>query len=200
MLFLDKGRIGKFTSSRISDLMGIKGIGKTGESYAKTKAIELFTGSFDEGFSNLDTARGLELEPYAFNKAKEIFALELKKVYESRIIQYDSNNASTPDGFINEDTVLEIKCPRQGKVLDFIAEGVSALDKNWIDQVQHQMMCSKRDYAVIFLYCIINGDEVYHYDTINRDDLRIQLMIERVGEAANFRDNYLTRINNNKKF
>jgi len=46
-----KDRYGKFTASKIIDLLGIKGLGLTGETYAVEKAIEQLFGEVEEGFT-----------------------------------------------------------------------------------------------------------------------------------------------------
>ena len=64
-----EARRGKFTSSEIHKLMGIKGLGKTGETYCFEKACEVVFGiDEDANFESFDMQRGTELEPYAFEK------------------------------------------------------------------------------------------------------------------------------------
>ena len=62
-----KQRHGKFSASEIHKLMGVRGLGETGKSYAIEKAIEELYGEVDENFVSYDMERGIELEPLAFN-------------------------------------------------------------------------------------------------------------------------------------
>jgi hypothetical protein len=65
-------RLGKFTASEIYKLMGIKALGLTGQSYAFDKAVEELFGEVEDNFVSYDMERGIELEPLAFAKFKEL--------------------------------------------------------------------------------------------------------------------------------
>jgi len=66
-------RRGRFTASEIHKLMGIKGMGATGETYCFEKAVEIAFGiDEDDDFTSYDMKRGIELEPKAFAKFKEM--------------------------------------------------------------------------------------------------------------------------------
>ena len=67
-----KERYGKFTASKIIDLLGVKGLGLTGETYAVERAIEQLFGEVEEGFTSKDIQRGIDLEPTAFAKFVEV--------------------------------------------------------------------------------------------------------------------------------
>ena len=47
-------RNGKFTASKIDSLLGVKGLGKTGETYCFEKAVELVEGEQEESYTNFD--------------------------------------------------------------------------------------------------------------------------------------------------
>ena len=66
-------RLGKFTASEIHKLLGVKGLGETGKTYAFEKACELVYGKDEnDDFTSFDLKRGVELEPMAFRKFKEL--------------------------------------------------------------------------------------------------------------------------------
>jgi predicted phage-related endonuclease len=192
-------RRGKFTSSRITDLMGVKGLGKTGETYAFELAVEIAEGiDLEEGFTSYDIMRGNELEPIAFNKFKEIKALDFLEVTKTDIIALDSNTSSTPDGLVSDYGILEIKCPKPNKFFRLVADG--EIDKGYLDQMQHQLFVTGRQVAYFFNYLIYNGEEKWHCIEIKRDDKYIDLMKERIAEAVIIRDAFVDQIISKRQY
>jgi len=191
-------RRGRFTASRISDLLGVKGLGKTGETYAFEKAAEIVFGIEKDELVSWDIRRGVELEPYAF----ELFC-ELNKdenIQESMFFPYEDNAGASPDGLVGFDSVLEIKCPRPKKLFRLIADGVDAIDSNYIDQMQMQMMCTNSKQCYFFNY-VEWGEEVFHHTLIvERDEERISLIKDRIKEAVVIRDEFVQYLITNKQF
>ena len=66
-----KDRYGKFTASEIHKLLGVRGLGETGKTYAIEKAIEQLYGQVEDSYRGADMQRGVELEPLAFAKFQE---------------------------------------------------------------------------------------------------------------------------------
>ena len=56
--------------------LGDRGLGETGKSYAIDKAIEKLFGEFEERFISYDMQNGIDTEPLAFAKFKELKYLE----------------------------------------------------------------------------------------------------------------------------
>jgi len=102
-------RIGKFTGSEIHKLMGVKGFGKTGETYIFEKAAEFLTGQPNkEEFTSASTQWGIdhELEAMLYFEAATGCKVKAGETLENEYI------AGTPDGIgINADWGFEIKCP-----------------------------------------------------------------------------------------
>ena len=191
-------RIGRFTASRISDLLGVKGLGKTGETYAFDMACEIVFGREDEQFVSFDMQRGIELEPHAFNKFCELNP-ELN-VQPSKFFPHSENAGASPDGLIGLDAVLEIKCPKPTKLFRLIAQGMDAIDPAYVDQMQMQMMCTNSDRAYFFNYAIFNGQVVHHTIQVERDDERIKLIADRIAQAVIIRDEFVQYLLNEKQF
>ena len=134
-------RLGKFTASEIHKLLGVKGLGQTGETYAFEKACELVYGlDEEESFTSYDMQRGIMLEPLAFRKFKELKEMEFIEVKESYFFPYTENAGASPDGVVGEDAILEIKSPRSKKFFNIVAKGYDAIDKEYIAQMQMQML------------------------------------------------------------
>jgi len=192
-------RLGKFTSSRINDLMGVKGLGKTGETYAFELACEIVNGrNLEDDFISFDMQRGIELEPYAFEKFAEIIAEDFLTVEKCGFIEWSNNTGGSPDGLVSDNSVLEIKCPKPNKFFRLVCDG--NIDQCYIDQMQHQMMVTGCQQAYFFNYCIYNGEPLHHKILVERDEQRINLMVNRLDEAVEIRNKFVEQLNNNKQW
>lgn len=194
-----EARSGKFTSSRINELMGAKGLGKTGESYAFDLSVEMVQGRDEEDdYMSYDMQRGVELEPYAFKKFSELMSLRFSTVTKCGFIELNENTGSSPDGLVDDDGVLEIKCPKSSTFFKVVLTG--EIDKKYYDQMQHQMYCTGRSKAYFFNYCIYNGEELWHLIEVERDQDRIDLMRSRIDEAVAVRDGIVKQLKENRQW
>lgn len=194
-------RLGKFTASEIHKLLGVKGLGQTGETYAFEKACELVYGiDEEESFISYDMQRGITLEPLAFRKFKELKEMEFIEVKESYFFPYTENAGASPDGVVGEDAILEIKSPRSKKFFNLVAKGYDAIDKEYIAQMQMQMLCSNSQRCHFFNYIIFNSQEMWHDIIVERDEKMIELIKERIAEAVKIRDDYKQYLIENKQF
>lgn len=194
-------RKGRFTASRISDLLGAKGLGLTGENYAFEKAVEIVYGLDEEdGFTSFDMKRGVELEPLAFRKFSEMKDLEFVEVKEAYFFPFGENAGASPDGLVGEHAILEIKAPRPNKFFGLVAKGLDAIDKVYIDQMQMQMLCTNSNRCHFFNYIIFNGTEMWHEIIVERDSQRIELIKERIEMATKIRDEFVQYLIENQQF
>jgi exodeoxyribonuclease (lambda-induced) len=191
-------RLGRFTASEIYKLMGIKGIGQTGKSYAIEKAIETLFGRDDDNFVSYDMMRGIELEPLAFEKFKELMKLKFIEVENCGFFSLLSHAGASPDGLVGNDAILEIKCPKKETFFKLVA--TNEIDNKYFLQMQMQMICTGRKKAYFFNYLIINGIEYHHIIEVNRDEDVCEKIIERISKAIQIKEEYITKINNNKQF
>jgi len=193
-------RSGRFTGSEIHKLMGVKGLGQTGDTYAFEKAVEIVFGrNEEEQFVSFDMQRGIDLEPLAFKKFSEIKALDFHEVQKCSFFPFGRNAGASPDGLVNKDAVLEIKCPKPLKFFNLVAKGAEAIDKEYIYQMQMEMLCTNSQRCHFFNYIIYNGDEFYHEIIVKRDEEAIELMKKRIDEAVIIRDNYVNLLTKNKQ-
>ncbi len=187
-----KAREGRFTSSEFHKLMGIKGLGQTGDTYCHEKAVESFFGRSDEEqFISFDMKRGTDLEPVAFDIFAEKKGQDFIDVSECAFFPYGDNSGSSPDGLVGKDAILEIKCPRYGKFFNLVTHGEQAIDKSYMIQMQHQMMCTNSVRCHFFNYIVYNGEHMYHEIVVDRDEKVITLIKERLTEAVEKRDEYI---------
>jgi hypothetical protein len=167
----DDIRKGRFTSSKISEIIGDDGVTKSaGMGYIYQKAGEKITGKSmateDDVIEDENTAWGREHEPAAIRKFGVTMGIEYL-VTQKIILDPESNESSTPDAIwvhgqsiLKSDeynvSTLEVKCPR--KYNRFIPlwecdtpEKLKKYSKKYYWQVLHQMRIC--DSAVGYFAC-----------------------------------------------
>lgn len=190
-------RIGKFTASEIYKLMGIKALGLTGQSYAFDKAVEEVYGTFDEDFVSYDMQRGVELEPLAFAKFKELQSLKFIDVENCGFFDSGEYGAS-PDGLVGTDAILEIKCPKATTFFKLVA--TNEIDDKYLYQMQLQMMATNRNKAHFFNYLVHDGKEYWHEIIIELDEVIKAKLLERIKEATDLKNEYKKQLLKNQQF
>jgi putative phage-type endonuclease len=190
-------RIGKFTASEIHKLMGIKGLGDTGKSYAFDKAVEELFGEVKDNYVSFDMNRGIELEPMAFNKFKDLKELEFLEVEKCGFFSSKFHGAS-PDGLVSDDAILEIKCPNATTFFKLVVD--SEIDKKYYYQMQHQMLVTGRSKAYFFNYYIFDGIEYWHEIIVERDEKTCELIESRILEAEQIKQDYINKLKSNKQW
>jgi hypothetical protein len=121
----DKVRTGRFTSSKISALLGDKPFTSGALSYIDQKVGEELTGicvSAEEQIDDENTEWGKEYEPMAIRRFSKIMGIEYL-VTQRVIFNPDRRFSSTPDGiWVHNESLnkleynvstLEVKCPRK---------------------------------------------------------------------------------------
>lgn len=191
-------RKGKFTASEIYKLMGIKGLGETGKSYAFDKAIEELYGEVEESFDSYDMQRGRELEPLAFKKFKELKEFEFLEVTNCGFFVGCEHSGSSPDGLVSDNSILEIKCPKASTFFKLVSDKV--ISPNYFYQMQKQMKDTKRSKAYFFNYIVLEGIEYWHCIEVLKDKDIIDKMDIRISEAVEIKKDYINKITINKQF
>jgi len=192
-------RLGRFTGSEIHKLMGIKGLGLTGEGYAFEKACELVFGRNEEdSFVSFDMQRGIQYEPLAFECFNRLNEENFIVATQCEFFEYDTFAGASPDGIVSDNAVLEIKCPKPETLFELIA--TNEIDKKYMFQMQMEMLCAEKEKAYFFNYGIWNGREIHHTIVIERDEVIIAKIKERIAEALILRDRYVEQIKANLQF
>lgn len=191
-------RLGRFTASEIIKLLGVRGLGETGKTYAIEKAIEQLYGEMEENFISYDMGRGIETEPLAFEKFKQLKGLEFLDVETCGFFELDENSGASPDGLVSDNAILEIKCPKSTTFFKLVA--TNEIDAKYYAQMQMQMMCTGREKAYFFNYLIHEGIEYHHEIIVERDEELIKKIASRLVEAIEIKNEYINKINNNKQF
>ena len=139
-------RLGKATASRISDI-----VAKTKTGYSTSRAnymaqlvVERMTQTVAESYSNAAMEWGVENEQFARaayeaktgNMVDQVSAIDHPRIAMS---------AASPDGLVDDDGCLEIKCPNTATHIDTILGDEPA--KKYYDQMQWQMVCTNRKWC-----------------------------------------------------
>lgn len=192
-------RVGKFTSSKASDLLGIKGLGETGKTYAFKLACDIVEGiDYDNQFESFDMRAGIENEPYAFDQFKQNKTLEFLEVINCGFFTLNKDIGGSPDGLVGSNAVLEIKCPKSDTFFKLVADG--EIDKKYFAQMQHQMWVTGTEKAYFFNYVIHIGQPKWHEIIVERDETTIDLLKSRTIEAISIRDEYVAKIRKNRQY
>ena len=155
-----EARRGSITASRVSDVL-TKARGGKGLSVAATSYLYELIGEHLCGVDSPPPAWamkwGIEHEPFArmeYEDATGTRVIESKEIYPDTegVIHHESESwiAATPDGFIDNEGLLEIKCPATAKEFARFLES-RTIPKEHFAQMQHQMFVTGAkfcDYAV----------------------------------------------------
>ena len=138
-----EARLGKVTASRISDIMTKtkSGYGAGRKNYMAELIAERLTGTWANGFTSAAMERGTEVEPIA--RAEYEFETDTV-VAEVGFIDHPTIEMSgaSPDGLIDYDGMIEIKCPNTATHIDTLI--TKQIAKKYMLQMQWQMACAGR--------------------------------------------------------
>jgi putative phage-type endonuclease len=143
-----QARLGKVTASRVSEVIA-KGKGATRDSYMADLIVERLTGQRGGGFSTAHMEWGTEQEPHA-RAAYSARTGEL--VEEVGFIQHPrlEHAGASPDGLVNDEGLVEFKCPATSTHLDTLLAG--EVPTKYIPQIQFQMACTGRKWCDFVSY------------------------------------------------
>lgn len=139
-------RLGKVTASRVADIMAKT---KTGPSASRNNylielALQRVTGTVEQGYTNDAMAWGTATEPQAR------VAYEVKTgnfVDQIAFVEHDIIEwfGCSPDGLINNDGLIEIKCPNSATHWATIKDNKPP--NKYVIQMQTQMACTNRQWC-----------------------------------------------------
>lgn len=141
-----KIRLGKVTASGVADVLAKtkSGVSASRGNYLIKLALQRVTGVVEEGFTNDAMQWGID------NEAQARVAYEVKSNnFVDQIAFVDHPTiawfGASPDGLINDDGLVEIKCPNSATHWSYIKAGEPPM-KYYI-QMQAQMACTGRQWC-----------------------------------------------------
>lgn len=145
-----QARAGKPTASSFDKIITTSGKPSTSaKKYMYQLAGERIAGAKEEGYKNGNMDRGIELEP----EAREYYeVITGNKVEQVGICYPDEKKlfSCSPDGFVGEDGIIEIKCPTLSVHVEYLLK--EALPTDYIQQVQGNLFITGRKYCDFISY------------------------------------------------
>jgi putative phage-type endonuclease len=143
-----QARLGKVTASRVSEVIA-KGKGATRESYMADLIVERLTGQPASTFTNAHMEWGTEQEPHAraaYSARTGELVEEVGFIQHPRLV----HAGASPDGLVNDEGLVEFKCPATSTHLDTLLAG--EVPTKYIPQMQWQMVCTGRKWCDFVSY------------------------------------------------
>lgn len=145
-------RRGKVTASRIADVVAtIKsgGYGASRATYMAQLIAERLTGETQDSYVSAAMQNGIDTEPEA--RAAYEFRTDAE-VAEAGFVDHPSipMSGASPDGYVGDDGLVEIKCPNTATHIDTLLTG--KVPAKYIDQMQWQMACAGRAWCDFVSY------------------------------------------------
>jgi len=139
-------RLGKFTASKAADLL-MKETTAGYNNLINQIVYERLTGKSPESFRNDWMQRGTELEAEAI----KAFELEtFQKVRSVGFIEMDEWTGCSPDGLLNSDGLIQIKCPKFSTHIDYLLS--RKVPSDYYKQCQFELMVTERKYNILMSY------------------------------------------------
>ena len=139
-------RCGKVTASRVADIIAKTktGYSASRENYLAQLVCERMTGKPAESYSNAAMQWGTEQEPFAraaYEAAKDVLVEEVGFAIHPTI----KDAGASPDGFVGEFGLVEIKCPNTATHIQTLLD--QKVPEKYIVQMQWQMACTGRQWC-----------------------------------------------------
>ena len=199
-------RSGLFTSSNIYNLFvsAKKGeeFSKSAHTYIKQKAIEtIYPFELDNSFSGKAIQWGNDNEQDAVNVYEVTTG---SNVTNGGFFVFDDYTGSSPDGLVDTDGQIEIKCPyvkvnHLNNVL-YLNDDVDLYKKSkqYYYQVHHQLYCSGRSYVDFMSFDprLLSSKNFLHVIRIERNQELMEQMAEVIYKAGKEKDRIIEQFLN----
>jgi len=143
-------RCGIPTASNFDKLVTTKGEpSKQWRKYLLQLAGESVAGKQEETYKNAAMIRGNEMEA----EARSFYELTTGKTVELVGFCESEGKArygASPDGFVGDDGIIEIKCPMMATHVSYLVDG--GLDMEYFQQVQGELLVTGRKWCDIISY------------------------------------------------
>ena len=186
-----KLRLGVATASNFDKI--ITTTGKESESlkkYALQLATELMLETPEPSFKNDVMARGNELESLAREAYQE---QTLNIVEQITMFKSDCGNFGySPDGLVDDDGLVEIKCPIATTHFKYLLDNKMPTD--YWQQVQGGLWVSQRKWIDFVSFNSYFKDKKLFIVRVERDEEYIAKLVELANKVILIRDEYLNKL------
>ena len=132
-----------------SHAQAIASAGKGLDTYVSELMSDYYSSGENENYTNKDMERGNELEPLA----RTMYELETgNELDEVGFVEVDEYSGFSPDGLYKEVGGVEVKSLNDKNHFQVILNGLKAVDKKDIWQIQMSLLLSKRVWWDLILY------------------------------------------------
>lgn len=188
-------RVGKVTASRVADVIAKTktGWGASRANYMAELIAERLTGEPAEKYTNAAMAWGTEKEPDA-RAAYEFF--RDAHVVEVAFINHPviGMTGASPDGFVGDHGLVEIKCPNTATHLDTLLS--QSIPGKYVTQMLWQMACTGRQWCDFVSYDPRLPEAISLFvKRVERDDKEIADLEAKVAEFLGELDRKLAQLN-----
>lgn len=186
-----KLRLGVATASNFDKIITPTGKESTQfEKYALELATQALVSEPDSTFKNEAMQRGNALEPFARQFYQET---TLNFVDEITMFKSDCGNFGySPDGLIDEDGLLEIKCPLATTHLKYLID--NKLPSEYVPQVQGGLLVSGRKWCDFVSYHPNFKEKNMLIIRVERDEEFIAKLKEGIEKTIKMRDEILKKL------
>ena len=141
-----KQRLGRVTASAIANVIAKTKTGPSAsrENYSTQLTLERLTGQQAEFYTNAAMEWGTATEPQArqhYELYRDVFVDEVGFITHPMI----EMSGASPDGFVGEDGLVEIKCPESKTQMETLLN--QKVPSKYIPQMQWQMACTGRKWC-----------------------------------------------------
>jgi putative phage-type endonuclease len=139
-------RCGKVTASRVADVVAKTktGWGASRANYAAELIAERLTGTSAEGFTSSAMQWGTDQEPLARMAYEFMHNVTVEQIAFVAHPNVKDTGAS-PDGFVGQDGMVEIKCPNTATHIDTLIK--QTIPAKYVTQMLWQMACTGRQWC-----------------------------------------------------
>lgn len=191
-------RLGKVTASRVADVIAKTktGYSTSRENYLVELALERITGHRQESFTSDAMKWGTDNEPLA-RAAYEARTGALVEEVGLIIHPVITDAGASPDGMVDADGLLEIKCPNSATHIQTLRSAKPA--GKYVTQMAWQMACTGRQWCdfVSFDPRMPQGLQLF-VTRIKRDDELVKNLEKEVAEFIKELDAMVDELSNMK--
>ena len=139
-------RLGKVTASRVADVIAKTktGVSASRVNYEAQIICERLTGVAVEGYANAAMQHGIDTEPQArsaYEFMRNVDVVLASFVDHPRVPM----SGASPDGFVDADGLIEIKCPQQAAHLETLL--TRKVPAKYVTQMMWQMAATERQWC-----------------------------------------------------
>jgi putative phage-type endonuclease len=141
-----QARLGRVTASRVADVIAKTktGVSASRANYEAQIICERLTGVVVEGYTNAAMLHGIETEPqaraaYEFMRNVDVVLAEF--VEHPRVPM----SGASPDGFVGDDGLIEIKSPQQAAHLETLL--TNKVPAKYVTQIMWQLAVTERKFC-----------------------------------------------------